>query len=151
VWRAVVASPSAAGDEKLRKLLHHVHMVQHSFLTVWNRDEFKYHEISADRDIPSLLDWGRDAHAKMRAQLDRVDENALADELKMPWADRLVAPLGRTAGATTFGETMLQVPMHTLYHRGQVNLRLREVGGEPPLVDFIAWLWLGRPQPVWPD
>jgi len=36
-------------------------------------------------------------------------------------------------------------------HRGQVAARLREIGGEPPLVDFIAWVRLGRPEPVWPD
>ena len=51
---------------------------------------------------------------------------------------------------TTVGETTLQVPMHTVYHRGQVNARVRALGGEPPLVDYIAWLWLGRPAPEWP-
>jgi uncharacterized damage-inducible protein DinB len=40
--------------------------------------------------------------------------------------------------------------MHTVYHRGQVNARVRALGGEPPLVDYIAWLWLGRPAPEWP-
>ena len=44
---------------------------------------------------------------------------------------------------------MLQIPLHSLYHRGQVNARLREVGGEPPTVDYIAWMWLGRPAAEW--
>jgi hypothetical protein len=26
-----------------------------------------------------------------------------------------------------------------------VNARLREMGGELPLVDFIAWVWFGKP------
>ncbi len=40
--------------------------------------------------------------------------------------------------------------MHSTHHRGQVAARLRELGGEPPLVDFIAWLWWKRPEPEWP-
>jgi hypothetical protein len=32
---------------------------------------------------------------------------------------------------------------------GQVNVRLRELGCEPPLVDFIAWIWLGQPSADW--
>ena len=34
---------------------------------------------------------------------------------------------------------------------GQINARLREIGGEPPLVDYIAWIWLGRPTVNWPS
>ena len=41
--------------------------------------------------------------------------------------------------------------MHSTYHRGQVNVRLRELGGEPQLVDFIAWVWEGKPRAVWDD
>ena len=37
---------------------------------------------------------------------------------------------------------------HSTYHRGQVNARLREIGAEPPLVDYIAWLWFDRPAPT---
>ncbi len=29
------------------------------------------------------------------------------------------------------------------------DARLRDVGGEPPLVDYIAWIWFGRPAPAW--
>jgi uncharacterized damage-inducible protein DinB len=36
-----------------------------------------------------------------------------------------------------------------MYHRGQVNTRIREVGGEPAAVDFINWIWLGKPDPEW--
>jgi uncharacterized damage-inducible protein DinB len=40
--------------------------------------------------------------------------------------------------------------MHSTYHRGQVNARLRELGIEPPLTDYIAWIWFGRPEAEWP-
>lgn len=149
VWEKVFATPAAMDDQKLRTLLHHIHMVQRAFLTIWRSDEFKYHELSEPRDLQALAVWCREGHAAIRSYLDDVDATTLDAELKMPWADRLVADLGRSAAPTTLGETMLQVPMHSLYHRGQVNARLRELGGEPPLVDYIAWLWLGRPAPAW--
>jgi uncharacterized damage-inducible protein DinB len=57
---------------------------------------------------------------------------------------------GREPVPTTMRETMLQVAMHSTYHRGQVNARLRELGAEPPLTDYIAWLWMGKPAAEWP-
>jgi uncharacterized damage-inducible protein DinB len=59
--------------------------------------------------------------------------------------------LGRRPEPTTIGETALQVVFHSTYHRGQINARLRTVGVESSLVDYIAWVWLGRPEPEWPS
>jgi uncharacterized damage-inducible protein DinB len=59
--------------------------------------------------------------------------------------------LEREIETPTLGETMLQVPSHTTSPRGQINADLRRLGGEPPLVDFIAWVWFGKPEPVWPE
>jgi uncharacterized damage-inducible protein DinB len=39
--------------------------------------------------------------------------------------------------------------MHTAYHRGQISTRIREIGGEPPLIDYLYWVWAGRPSPGW--
>ena len=44
---------------------------------------------------------------------------------------------------------MIQVTIHSTHHRGQFNARLRQVGGEPPLVDYIAWVCFGRPPAEW--
>ena len=65
--------------------------------------------------------------------------------MPMPWAGRFK----EKPGVTTFRDTLLQVPMHSSYHRGQVNARLREVGADPPLTDYIVWIWMERPSPVW--
>ena len=75
----------------------------------------------------------------------------MSGPLPVAWASMVERALGRAPETTTAGETVLQVALHSLYHRGQINARLREVGGEPPLVDYIAWVWLGRPAPGWPN
>jgi uncharacterized damage-inducible protein DinB len=73
----------------------------------------------------------------------------LKDVVEMPWARTLEARIGRSVTMPTLGETIQQVASHSTYHRGQINARLRDVGGEPPLVDYIAWIWFGRPAPEW--
>jgi uncharacterized damage-inducible protein DinB len=67
----------------------------------------------------------------------------------IPWVAHFEQRLGRTAEVPTLADTMFRVGNHSTYHRGQVNARLRAVGGEPPLVDHIAWVWLGRPAASW--
>jgi uncharacterized damage-inducible protein DinB len=39
----------------------------------------------------------------------------------------------------TVGEVLTQLHGHSLYHRGQIALRLRALGCTPPTTDFIFW------------
>ena len=148
VWRAVFASDAARADPKLRELLYHIHMVQRAFLRVW-QGETRFTPLPAFDDLESLIDWGRRYYPELLRQFELWTEDDLSKPLNMPWASSLTKPLGREPEETTLAETAKQVALHSLYHRGQVNARLRELGGEPPLVDYIAWLWLGRPQADW--
>ena len=63
----------------------------------------------------------------------------------MPWAAFFEQQAKQPAGVHTIGESVLQVFLHTQHHRGQVCMRMREVGVVPPTIDFIVWLWAGRP------
>jgi uncharacterized damage-inducible protein DinB len=80
--------------------------------------------------------------------LNAVDHDALGRRIVMPWSGELARDLGRQPEPPTLAETMFQVTSHSTYHRGQINTRLRLVGGQPPLVDYIAWIWIGRPSPA---
>lgn len=151
VWQRTLATPGAAEDKVLRQKLVHLHAVQRAFLMIWRGDPLVFPSLEDFADLPSIARWGRSHHTDLTAHLATLDDDATGASLKLPWSDRLVATFGRTAAPTTLGETMLQVPMHSTYHRGQINMRLRELGGEPPLVDYIAWLWLDRPAPQWPE
>ena len=51
--------------------------------------------------------------------------------------------------AATLGVTALHVAAHTTHHRGQVMTRLRELGGAPPLVDYVIRVWSGSPAAGW--
>ncbi len=149
VWRGALAHPPAACDARLRDLLLHLHTVQRAFLRVWTKQELTFPEGDAFPTIAAVREWSYPVYADAMQFLDSVASDALERPVVMPWAAQLATRLGRQPAAPTLAETIFQVTSHSTYHRGQVNARLRELGAEPPLVDFIAWVWFGRPEPDW--
>ncbi len=162
VWQTALSVDATLADETLRARLHHIHLVQHVFLAVW-QGEFTSYQDSNERQQAvmawvnkggdlrgaDLLAWGQAYHRDVQPYLSRLSEDALAQPVALPWTEMVAARIGQTPAVSTMVETLQQVTMHSAYHRGQVNLRLREVGAEPPLIDFIAWVWLGKPLAQW--
>ncbi|HEV2912889.1 MAG TPA: DinB family protein [Pyrinomonadaceae bacterium] len=149
VWRAVLSSEAARMDAVVKGRLHHSHMVQRAFLTEW-RGWPHTTNAGSELELADLAEWGRDYHALASEYLATLAETSLDKPLVVPWARMVARRLGREPSAPSLGETLLQVAAHSTYHRGQINTRLRELGGEPPLTDFIAWVWSGKPSPEWP-
>jgi uncharacterized damage-inducible protein DinB len=148
VWRAVLEAPAARTDETLRRLLLHVHVVQRAFLNVWLGNPMTFPDVSEFPDVASIAGWIGSYYADANAFLDTVTEEALSRPVALPWEGDIAKYIGRPPQRPTLGETMFQVTSHTTHHRAQVSARLRSVGGEPPIVDYIAWIWLGRPAPA---
>jgi len=150
VWNAVLAAPRAHDDVGIRDYLHHIHLVQGLFLALWTGGPA---EAIASRQpseftLDSLREWGRPFYSGAAAFLASATPARLDQPLQAPWAVRLEEQMGRKLDAPTVAETVFQVVNHTTHHRAQVSTRLRGVGGEPPLVDYIAWVWFGRPAPL---
>jgi uncharacterized damage-inducible protein DinB len=148
VWQSVLALPKE--DAELQAKLHHLHMVQWSYLHIWRGDAVKPRELGTFATSLALRDWAREYYRELPAYLAHRSDADLAREVRFPWADRLVQRFGQARPAT-WGESVLQVAMHSGYHRGQVARRLRELGAEAPLTDFIAWVWMDRPAADWGD
>ena len=150
VWAAALSNAEAGEDRALRAKLLHTHRVQSAFLCVWRNVEV----VPPPADLPDLretLAAARSVYEDLAQFLDALDEGELSRATVMPWASGFAEYLGREPNQTTLAETMTQVVMHSTYHRGQVNTRLRELEVEPALTDYIAWLWFGKPAPVWPE
>jgi uncharacterized damage-inducible protein DinB len=150
VWAAVLARPEVLEDSKLKERLYHIHMVQQAFMKVWKGEPLKPLTAAALPDPAGLLVWAREYYADVAGYISDLGNMDLERPVVMPWIEMFEARLGRKAEAPTFHETLLQVAMHSTYHRGQVSTRLRELGSEPPLTDFIVWVWSGKPQADWP-
>lgn len=148
VWRAVLASDAARGDQKLRGLFHHLHLVQHAFLRAW-RGEPPDTPFPTFEDLEPLRTWGRSYYGEIFRHLAELTEEQISNPAELPWKEIVEQQIGQTPAVISARETLIQVPLHSLYHRGQINMRLRDVGGEPPTVDFIVWAWLGKPAAVW--
>jgi len=149
VWQAVLGSTEASRDSQIAKWLHHVHLVQTIFRQAWSGGPFQVPELTEFQDLQAMAAWGRDAHAQVQAFLATADEQQVERELRLPWADQIAQTWNRPAHHPTMGESVVQLALHTAHHRGQVCARLRELGGDPPLIDFIAWVWQARPGADW--
>jgi len=149
VWTAVLAADDGPSDPKLRGYLYHLHMVQRLFLRAWRDEDMKAPFPTFDEAV-ALMSWGRTYFGELFEHMETLSEARLSEPKLLPWAAMVEQRLGRAAEVTSLGETALQVALHSTYHRGQINARLRELGGEPPLVDYIAWVFLGRPAANWP-
>ncbi|HVF89497.1 MAG TPA: DinB family protein [Blastocatellia bacterium] len=150
VWASVLASEAGGTDAKLRDYLGHLHYVQRAFLRAWRGEPLDTPYPSFE-DPKALLQWARAYYGEAFAMLETLNAEKISEPMIMPWAGMVEKRLGRKPDATTLGETLLQVALHSTYHRGQANARLRAVGGETPMVDYIAWVWAGRPAAAWPS
>jgi uncharacterized damage-inducible protein DinB len=71
-------------------------------------------------------------------------------QVTLPWGDRLAQALGTPrASALGLADTVVHVAFHITHHRGQVASRMRSLGVEPPLVDYVAWVFAGKPLATW--
>ena len=148
VWEAVLDSEPALSDEALRNLLYHVQVVQRFFARVWRGEPLEAPQ-PAFVQTRAMYHWVKPYYGETRAYLESLPEALLDERMPEAWMRRIERLIGPSPTPTTVGESVMQVLLHSLYHRGQVNQRLREVGGTPPLVDYIAWVWKGRPAAVW--
>jgi uncharacterized damage-inducible protein DinB len=148
IWNTVLATEAARSDAAVMARLHHVHLVQRIYLQMWLGKPDRGRELETFTDLAEVYEWARHYYRECRAFVATVDANALAAHVQFPWAEELVKWFGEARTATV-QETILQVVMHTSHHRGQLCTMIRGHGGEPPLVDFIGWIWMGKPDAAW--
>ncbi len=148
VWRSVLALPTGDSDTRVRDILYHLHGVQWAYLQIWRDESPDLPDESSFEDLKAMHEWVREYYGQVAEQIDGLTADALERHVQFPWAEQLVERFGGPSPAT-LAETILQITSHSTYHRGQINRRLRELGAEPPLTDFIAWVWMRKPEADW--
>lgn len=149
LWEAVKATSDAVADVEVKDRLFHIHFTQYAFLEAWRGKTFKRMKSEDFDTLADVYAWMRPYYADLREFLQTLDDETLKAPMHIPWAVYFGRQLGREVEMTTLGETLFQVCSHSIHHRAQVNVQLRQHGGEPPLIDYIIWLWCGRPGPEW--
>ena len=146
IWHSALG---ATPDDELRERLYHVHATQWAFLNLWRGEPLAKSD-ARQLALPAMYAWARPWYAQATTYLGTLHGADLGRPQSVAWSRWYAKQLGTISDTTTLGETLLQLAMHTQYHRAQVNTRLKHLGIEPPMVDYIAWLWSGRPAPAWP-
>lgn len=148
IWSAVLATDSIREDHDIRERLYHFHVTQWAYLQAWRAEPLSIPELSTFVSLHAVGAWARRYYLELPQYLDAVREAALDEPPDFPWQGEIEKHFGKAPPAT-LGESMLQIVLHTMHHRGQVATRLRDRGGTPPLIDYISWIWMGRPAPNW--
>lgn len=149
IWSAVLAEPAASQDDFIVESLVHLHMVQRAYMDLWKGETGLPATRGDFGDLPEIRDWARSFHPEAAAFIGGLSEERLGEVVANPWAAYIEKEIGAPPGPARLGDTMYQVAAHSVHHRAQVNRRIREVGGAPNLVDYIGWIWKGRPQAEW--
>lgn len=143
-WRAIQCNPAASQDKVIFEKLHHIHLVQHAYLRIVSAKGAGFKPTKPE-DFPGVNDlknYARNFHNQILPFLDALKNEDLNNKIIIPWAPTPPVDI-------TVEQALMQVIMHSHYHRAQNATRLRELGGEPPPTDFVQWLWTGRPKPDW--
>lgn len=134
---AVAAHAPSAADEVIRTRMAHIYAVQLFFrwMVEGKGGTFTPLDPASVTDLEKLAEHVRQYHAEMVPFVESLEDARLAETVENPFA-----PPGPTM---TVAQALVQCAMHSHYHRGQNATRIRELGGEPTLTDFIAWIWFG--------
>jgi len=141
-WRAFESFPQSLDDKAIRDRLLHIHLVQHAFLWLLGPRDVDF-TMKKIEDFPTMSDlkrYGRNGLTQMNEFVKSV-EGTLSEPIEVPWF--------KPPAKITVRHALMQAAMHSHYHRGQNATRLRELGGVPPMTDFIAWLHKGQPAAQW--
>jgi uncharacterized damage-inducible protein DinB len=149
VWKKVLSFEAAQNDERIKKLLYHLHQVQYAFYYLWNELPLEIPKPEEFSDLNSIAKWGFYYQNRLDEFLSSPNSDANEKVIQIPWSVFVERKTKQKVVPATLEETMMQVASHSTYHRGQINTRFRKLGGEPPMVDFIVWIWLGKPKVDW--
>jgi uncharacterized damage-inducible protein DinB len=149
VLSTITGRTEAERDGHILDKLRHLHMVQSVFLDVWRGEPFDP-RVADGLDLRALAALAHDVHSGSMRFLDSLTPEALGRVVNLPWSKTATEKLGFEVADHSLAETLVQVPEHSAYHRGQLAARLRELGVDPPMTDYIAWIWRHKPEPSWP-
>jgi uncharacterized damage-inducible protein DinB len=97
------------------------------------------------KEVPPFEDlraFTRAAGEALQAWIDAAPDSELERKVHIPWFPEPALHIPAR-------EALLQAVLHSQHHRGQTMTRLKQLGGEAKNVDFIIWLWKGKPEPRW--
>jgi uncharacterized damage-inducible protein DinB len=144
LWRASELHPTALSDRELWERQHHIHLVQRAFLRIVQGGGMQgapLKKLETYGHPDELKADARHYYADVWRFMNDLESGALDRSIAIPWFKGLTLPMQ---------QALMQATLHSHYHRGQQATRLRQLGATPPNLDYIYWIWKGRPAAQWP-
>lgn len=141
-WKVLSGNPSLLEDEELKIRLRHLHFGQYAFMRVITGRTFDLTDHKKMPDIYRLENYAKENNIILIEFVEKADENTLQEIINLPWFKD--PPLNLTKS-----EAVMNITMHSHYHRGQNARKFRLLGIDPPLTDIAYWHWKGRPEADW--
>jgi uncharacterized damage-inducible protein DinB len=136
---AIAENDQASADTELRDLLHHIILANRFWIALLADQPF---DVNKESRVPESLQ----AIAALYRETHEREVQWISC-LQNPDVDRKVVTPFIPDRSFSLAQAVMQVCLHSHGHRAQCTAKLRALGGNPPPMDFIAWL-KDRPAPA---
>lgn len=136
-WDMFGKMPGILKDEAIFNRLFHIHFVQFAFLRILLREPLA-RKTPADFTSDQLRKLSEENGRELLQFVSAADQSTLEKRVIIPWFRDAV-------NGFSVQDAVVQINMHTHYHRAQNATRFRELGGTPDLTDYIVWVYKGMP------
>ena len=150
LWTLIVDNDKTRENDDFLRRMRHIHQTESAFLQVWKGESIGFDD-GETSDPFELVRFARGVCGGLMGFVATVDPSRFDEVVTVPWARRFGAVSGFESQPSTLFDTIFQLCAHGVHHRAQINTLFRGVNVTPPFIDYIGWVWRGRPDAVWPD
>ena len=131
--RRLLVAVKETGSERCRSILSHILTTETEYIERFNGKDSTGFDFWSERSVEELGRLARAASGRFDKLLRRFDEEGLDISI------RYRTSKGESK-ENNFREMLTHVIMHSSIHRGNMILKLRDEGFEPPKIDYIIYL-----------
>jgi uncharacterized damage-inducible protein DinB len=131
--RRIITALKENRSEKARRILAHLLITEQEYFERLYGKDSKGFDFWQDLSLEECGALAREISERYEKLLRKFDEEGLD----------LTANYRTSEGEwkeNTFREILTHVPFHSAIHRGNIILKIREEGFEPPKIDYIIYL-----------
>ena len=131
--RRLIVSLKTAESEKCRRILAHILVTQQEYFErLYGKDSTGF-DFWPDLSLEKCSEMNKELAETYERLLSKFDDEGLGLTARYRTSEGV-------AYENTFREMLTHVLLHSSIHRGNIMLRLREEGLEPPKIDYIIYL-----------
>ena len=131
--RRTISALEASPSEKSRRILAHLLITKQEYFERLGGKDSTGFDFWLDMNLEGSTWLARSTHANYSRLLDRADEPVLEQIAKYNTSEGVPYQ-------NTYRELLTHVLLHSSIHRGNIVLKMREEGLEPPKIDYIIYL-----------